>query len=573
MYTGIRGVQILISLLKQYNIRHLVLSPGTRNTALVGSVENDPFFNCYSIVDERSAGYFALGIAEELGVPVCVSCTAATATSNYAPAMKEAYEKGLQLVALTADQDAYTMFHMEDQCIDQVDMYHDFAKMAVDVPMVKSENDAWYCNRRMNEAFLELNHHGQGPVQINYHMSYSLPEISSYPVESLPVTRKINRYENLEDIASFKNILSGKKRILVVCGSMSPNEQLKKTLKEFYKKFNCAIVYDTFSNQADDEFVLPKALGDIANEKTITDLKPDLIITCGSVFYSTIKYFLPVYGESVENWQIAEDGMMIDGYRGLKNIFECQPYEFFKVMTEDTTGINDKLYDAKWKKLTQIMQVGEVPFTNLKAIESFCAAIPSGSVLHTSVLDAIRMSNYVNMDTGVECYANIGADGIDGALSTFLGQGSDDRKLSFLLIGDLSLMYDMNALVGLEGKGVRIFVINNYAGAEFHKNFGVKRIPTLNKHVAAGHTTRMSQCAQMAKLTYLNAQNEMELENALKKFTYESEESMILEVFTNAEQDAETLKKYWEKSRMALPRSMARKCKAIIGRIVRKILP
>lgn len=573
MYTAIKSVQVLISLLKQYNVRHLVLSPGTRNTAFVGSVENDPFFICYSIVDERSAGFFALGIAEELDVPVCVSCTAATATANYAPAMKEASERGLQLVALTADQDAYTMFHMEDQCIDQVDMYHDFVKISVDIPMVKNKDDEWYCNRRINEALLEMNHHNKGPVQINYHMSYSLTEISNYPVIDLPVTRKIERIERIEDVSNYIGILSSKKRILVVCGSMSPNMRLKSALKNFYERYDCAIVYDTFSNQADADFILPKDLGDIANEKTIEDLKPDLIITCGAVFYSTIKYFIPSYGDDVENWQVTEDGMMNDGYRGLKNIFECKPYEFFEAVTESVSRSNDKRYDSAWKEIIRIIHIGEVPFTNLKVIEKFCAKLPAGSLLHTSVLDAIRMSNYVKMDTAVECYANIGADGIDGALSALLGQNSNNKNLSFLLIGDLSLMYDMNALVDLQGSGIRILAINNYAGAEFHKNFGVKRIPTLNKHIAASHSTRMEQCAQIADLTYMSASSEAELESALDGFMQKSSENMILEVFTDAETDAEILKGYWQKNRSALPRSAAGKCKAALGKAARFVLP
>ena len=112
MYSNIPGVQILLSLLKQHNIKHLVISPGTRNTALVHSVECDDFFTCYSVVDERSAGFFALGLSEELDVPVCVTCTAATATCNYMPAIKEAYERNIQLIALTADQDTYSKFHM-----------------------------------------------------------------------------------------------------------------------------------------------------------------------------------------------------------------------------------------------------------------------------------------------------------------------------------------------------------------------------------------------------------------------------------------------------------------------------
>lgn len=214
MYTHIKGVQILISLLKQYNIRHLVISPGTRNTALAHSVETDDYFTCYSIVDERSAGYFALGIAEALDEPVCVSCTAATATCNYLPAMKQAYERGIQLVALTADQDPYGMFHMEDQCIDQVDMFHGYVKCAVDVPMVRNEKDEWYCNRRINEAFPALNQGGKGPIQINYHMSYGLAEISTFDIEQLPETRKIQQYNTLQELLPLAKQLAQKKRIL-----------------------------------------------------------------------------------------------------------------------------------------------------------------------------------------------------------------------------------------------------------------------------------------------------------------------------------------------------------------------
>ena len=189
MYTSVRSVQILISLLKQHNIRHFVNSPGTRNTPLVHSIENDPFFKCYSIVDERSAAYFALGISEVLDVPVCVTCTAATATCNYMPAIKEAYERNIQLIALTADRDLYTMFNMQAQSINQIDMYNGYVKYSVNIPAVINEDDAWYANRKINEAILEMNHHGKGPIQINYRM----PELGKFNVNEIPKERKIRR--------------------------------------------------------------------------------------------------------------------------------------------------------------------------------------------------------------------------------------------------------------------------------------------------------------------------------------------------------------------------------------------
>ena len=152
MYSSVKNVQILISLLKQHNIKYFVNSPGSRNTPLVHSIENDPDFTCFSIVDERSAAFFALGLSEALDEPVCVTCTAATATCNYAPAMKEAYERNIQLIALTADRERYELFQMKEQLINQVNMYNEFVKYAIDVPEVKNLDDELYANRIINEA-------------------------------------------------------------------------------------------------------------------------------------------------------------------------------------------------------------------------------------------------------------------------------------------------------------------------------------------------------------------------------------------------------------------------------------
>ena len=574
MYTHIKGVQILISLLKQFNISHVVLSPGTRNTALAGSIENDPFFHCYSIVDERSAGYFALGLSEALDEPVCVSCTAATATCNYLPAMKEAYERNIQLVALTADQNPYEMFHMEDQCIDQVDMFHGYVKLAVDVPKVMNDADYWYCNRRMNEAFLELDHHGKGPIQINYHMSYDLNEISTYDVEELPVTRKIDRYEINADFAEFANMLSSKKRIMVVGGSeFTEDGKLRRAINTFTEKYNAVVIADTYANiySDNDKIFNPKALGDTITADQVKYLAPDLIISFGAVYYSTIKYFMPVYSNTTEHWQICIDGMINDGYHCLKNVFEMKPEEFFERVNVYADTVNNGEYAVRWKKRMDIVHFPELGFTNLAVIKEFCKTIPDNSLLHTTVLDSIRMSNYVEMKPSIRCFANIGADGIDGALSTYLGQGESEEKPVYLLIGDLSLMYDMNALLQKLPHNIRIVVINNYSGAEFHKNFGLDRIPTLNKHIAAGHRVKIANCCINSQFKYLAATNMEEVREALTILNTESEKPILLEVFTDADKDAKILKSYWMTNRQEIP-GMKLSGKARVKQIVRNIL-
>lgn len=573
MYTHIKSVQILISLLKQFNIRHIVISPGTRNTALVGSIENDVFFKCYSIVDERSAAYFALGLSESLDVPVCVSCTAATATCNYFPAIKEAYERKIQLVALTADQNPYEMFHMEDQCIDKVDMFHGYVKKAVDVPKVMNDSDYWYCNRCINEALLELNHHGKGPVQINYHMSYNLNEISTYDVKKLPITRKIDRYE-VCDFKSIENIIKNKKRLLVIGGSnFDKTGKLRDALNRFTEKHNCVVICDTYANiySENEKIINPRALGDVITQDQISYLEPDLIISFGAIYYSTIKYFIPCYAKNTEHWQIVEDGMINDGYHCLTKVFEMRPEDFFNQINQCSNGMNNEEYFHCWKKRLDMMHFQKLEFSNLAVIREFCNVLPDNALLHTTVLDSIRMSNYAITKPTVRCFANIGADGIDGALSTYLGQGIGEEELVYLLIGDLSLMYDMNALLQKLNSNIRILVINNYAGAEFHKNFGLERIPTLNNYVAAGHNIKIANCCIGSQFEYMMATNMEELKDRLKEFIKPSQKPILLEVFTEADSDANALKAYWNENREEIP-GMKISAKAKIKKVMKKIL-
>lgn len=185
--------------------------------------------------------------------------------------------------------------------------------------------------------------------------------------------------------------------------------------------------------------------------------------------------------------------------------------------------------------------------------------------------DVVSKVNYVEMKPSIRCFANIGADGIDGALSTYLGQGESEEKPVYLLIGDLSLMYDMNALLQKLPHNIRIVVINNYSGAEFHKNFGLDRIPTLNKHIAAGHRVKIANCCINSQFKYLAATNMEEVREALTILNTESEKPILLEVFTDADKDAKILKSYWMTNRQEIP-GMKLSGKARVKQIVRNIL-
>ena len=548
MYSNIPGVQILVSLLKQYNIKHLVISPGTRNTPLVHSVENDNFFTCYSVVDERSAGFFALGLSEALEKPVCVTCTAATATCNYMPAIKEAFEKNIQLVALTADQDTYSKFNMGEQNINQTNMYDRYVNYAVDVPKIENENDYWYFNRSVNEALTKTIKE-KGPVQINFRMNYGLDELSYFPESELRQTRYIETLDkNNIDWKKAAEFLKNKK-VLFFCGSENEDSELvKKEFEKLRKKVNLTILADHYSNLLDESIINPSIMGETYINKEIDSLIPDLIIMTGAIIYSPIKIVGKIFRSVKQIWQISEDGRLNDGFRNVRKIYKTTTLEFLKNINKNIENNENysEEFSENWENIIRLVKFPELEFTHFNAIRKLTEKLPENSLVHMSVLDAIRISNYFKLPSTTKCFANIGADGIDGALSTFLGQASLTKGLAFLLIVDLSLMYDINGLESKIPNNVRILVINNYAGAEFHKNFGLERISTLNKHIAAGHTTTMKDVTSISNLSYLSAKNEEELEKGLEQLVKKSEQPIVLEVFTDADKDAKKLKEFWK---------------------------
>ena len=283
MYSEKRNVCQLLALLKEHNISHFVVSPGSRHIPIVISMEYDPFFKLYSVVDERGASFFAIGLMQRFKEPVGVICTSGTASANYCSAINECLYQELPLLVLTADRQESLRDQHEDQMIRQSTMYSPIVKMVANLPLVKDENDAWFNNRLINQALLELTHHGNGPVQINI----PVPEhIDAFNTLVLPNERKVNRYDlsntNWNRIA---NNLKGK-NILVVCGEGYVfTEEQYKILDEFCKKYDAVVLSDKMSNchvsnSIENAFPVLQAL----SNADVTELAPDIIISIRANF-------------------------------------------------------------------------------------------------------------------------------------------------------------------------------------------------------------------------------------------------------------------------------------------------
>jgi 2-succinyl-5-enolpyruvyl-6-hydroxy-3-cyclohexene-1-carboxylate synthase len=542
--------------MKEWGIKHCVLSAGSRNVPFVHSIEEDPYFHCYSVVDERSAGYFALGLAQELNEPVVISCTSSTATCNYWPPVAEAFYQGVPIVILTSDRDPAMLVQWEDQMIDQVGMYDRHVRKSVSLPIVESRSDEIYCQRLVNEAFLELNHHGTGPVHINIPMKlYN----NSFNIKDLPTVTKIDRFciedHDLlweEKIAQLKTA----KRILVTCGQNSiVTKTLAKNIKEFFQKYNSVIAVEYMSNLELDESINTSVCMDAryATNKKVSELLPDIVISFGGNIMSGIKEQLRKFEGQFEHWSIQEDGRIVDLFKSITKVFECSPDYFFGYCNRILSGAekNDRIYFEQWKAYVDAITIPEFSFSHVYAIKQVVEKISSGALLHLSINNSIRITNFFKLQSNIKVYANIGTHGIDGCLSSFLGQGiASPEKQSYLIIGDLAFFYDMNAIrLRHISKNSHILMINNEGGSEFYFNKMWKNERS-DLHTTARHHTVAEGWVKSNNFKYLCANDKESLIACLPDFMRnDNEQPVFLEVFTDMKHDAEVIYNFFDLSR------------------------
>jgi len=552
MYSNIRSVQIVVALMKQFEIKDVILSPGGSDIPIIHSIETDNFFNCYSVVDERSAVYFAMGMAQELNRPVACVCTSGTAVCNYVPGITEAFYQDVPVLAITADKNPYFQDQLETQKICQNHVFDGVVKKSVDLPLIRTPDDEWLCNRLVNEALIELTHNCRGPVHINIPI---VGRTDIYDCEDLPYERKINivtldcnTLSNLADKAKDK-------KILVVVGQnvvFSIDDQT--AMSEFFKRTNSVFAIEHLSNLSCDGCVYTYPITEMRPQSSLNFLKPDIVISLGNNLSAyELKPFLRKNHETIENWLIRADGSVRDAYKCLTKIIECSPQMFFKSMLSYLPDVIDThtYYDA-WNEESKKVILPEFTFSNFYVAKRLSEIIPENSVLHTAILNSTRIMQFFKLAKGVKVYSNVGALGIDGCFSTFAGQAAATKNLAFLVIGDLSFFYDMNA-AGLNSisNNVRVILLNNGGGSEFQFFMGKKRIPTIDQYICAEHDKVATGWIKSLGYKYYIASTKDELDKVIYTFGQPSDKPMFLEIITDMEEDANKTNTFYDTYRNA----------------------
>ncbi len=558
MYSDNKSIQILISLFKEFGVRYAVLSPGSRNVPVVHSVEKDEYFKCHSIVDERSAGYFAIGLAVETREPVFISCTSATAAVNYSSAVCEAYEQKLPLIILTSDRNPYYLNQLEDQLIPQTELFPGRTKKQITLPIIKDDLDYWYCRRIVNEALLEMNHRGGGPIHINIPTEWGL-YAQNFNTKELPNINPIKRV-TIRDMFAGKipeiDELKSKKRILVIYGQSRPaSKELIQSINSFVTKYNCMISTETISNITCNNEINTNLITRALSKDTFSkEYAPDLVISVNGNYVSLMKGLLKGSSKEFEHWTINEEGVVVDQFKKLTRVFECSTEEFFEYFNTQGGEVSEEnSYFNFWKDKIDSLPKPIFPYSSNYAMGEFLKQVPNNSLVHYGNGVSAHISQYFQVDESLEHYCHTGTTTIDGSVSSFIGHSAVTSRLSFLFIGDLSFFYDMNGIWNrYVGNNVRILIYNNEGGETFHWN-NARDIDTLPKHISAEHFATAKGWVESRGFKYLSATNKEEFDTNLPEFMVtKSDRPIVFEVFTKKDLDAKMIIAYYDECRNIL---------------------
>ena len=545
MISDKKHIQQLAALLLKKGIKDIVISPGSRNAPMINTFSGIPEFNCRNIVDERSAAYFALGLSLATQNPVALVCTSGTAALNYTPAVAEAFYQNIPLIVITADRPDYWIDQAESQCIRQENIYRNFTKKGVSLPLGESEKELWFAARQINECLNLAVSGTPAPVHINILLEEPLHQL----VEAqLPKVKEIEQIETQigfteNDLVQLVETIRQSKKILILAGQLNPNPGLENTLAELVAATGAVVLHEHLSNLADPEFCgsIDMLMAAIQVENP-EDFQPDLLITFGGQFVSKSLKQLLRKNKPLQHWHLSLGCEHFDTYQSLTKVIKSDAADFFGLLSSQVQS-SDKTWFQQWKstedKVDRLRDEFKenLEFCDLKAFELIGQKISENTVIHLGNSSPVRYALIHKRVENAMYFSNRGTAGIDGCLSTAVGFASESDKLNTIILGDLSFFYDSNALWNKYiGANLRIIVIHNGGGNIFSMIKGPSDSPAFEEHFFTGNTHKAEVLAKAFGLDYFKAENETELTKSLDEFySPEQQQAALLEVFTDAE--------------------------------------
>ena len=558
MYSDKENVNILTALLKAWRVAHVVVCPGSRNSPLVHNFNECPEFTCWPVTDERSAGFFALGLSQASDTPVAVCVTSGSALLNLSPAVAEGTYQHRGLIVISADRPMAWIDQQDGQTLPQPNAFGSLVRKCVSLPEIHTAEDRWLCNRLINEALAVRQGVGHPSVHINVPISeplfhYSVPLLEQQRMISF--SRPSTTLENLLACDLVTDFLNARKPMIVLgqWDARIEDEASIETLKQ-----HAAVLYEALGHP----------LGGVNFDEALAsmnegDYLPDFLIYCGGTLVSKrLKQFLRQEIEQV--WEISEDGELHDTFMCAKAVFVGDPHAVLNHLAEAVrqtpparipphNGKRDSFaFVNRWRKVLEAQRLRSIrfspAFSQMAVVRLFEQNVPSDAIVHYANSSSVRLANIYARHY---VYCNRGVNGIDGCVSTAAGFSCATDKLTFVVVGDLAFFYDSNALWNQNlGGNLRILLLNNGRGGIFNLLKGLEQSPARDRLVAAEHYTSAEGVCRAHHVEYHAARSLEELEAQLPMLMRKvptvpsGGRPMLLEVFTNADEDARMFDEY-----------------------------
>jgi len=542
MISDKRPVQDFVSLLVVHRIQHVIITPGSRNAPFSLSLFEHADIHSYSIVDERSAAFIALGMAQQLEQPVVLICTSGTAALNFAPAIAEAYYQRVPLIVVTADRPVEWIDQGEGQSIRQRNVYSNYVKASIEIAEEASEGDlVWYNNRIMDEALRTSVEGVHGPIHINFPLRESLYKVTDQTIAGV---KTVNRARTHLSIAKFELDeivfkMNNSSKIMVLAGQMPPDSDLHLALAEFAEKNNVAVFTEAHSNLSHHRFITTidrMIMGFDAD--SWHDMQPDILITIG---HNTISRKIKDYLRSMptEHWHVDVSGEGLDTFKHLTKIIPLTPVAFFNELKGHATHtIHSDYHERMLGMNTKTRLAGhsfieKANWSDLKVFDVLMNKIPSNSHVQMGNSSVVRYILLSDTRPDLNYFGNRGVAGIDGCTSTAVGASFASGVLTTFISGDIGFFYDSNAFWNsMVGSNLKIIVINNGGGGIFRIIEGPRsHEKAMEKFFETKHTRSAKGLAAMYDIEFMEAIDSDSLNIGLD-WLYQTKCCAILEIHT-----------------------------------------
>lgn len=548
LYPKIPLAQSIIELFRVKGIQNIVISPGSRNAPLTIGFTNNTFFNCYSIVDERCAAFFALGMAQQLQKPVAVICTSGSALLNYYPAFAEAFYSQIPFIVVSADRPKDKIDIGDGQTIRQENVFENHSLFNANlVENACAENDILIQNA-IQTAVLQ-----KGPVHINVPFEEPLYQT----VNQLEYQPKIVQLDNFissanENLEEYTSIWNTSKKKMVIIGGLNPNEIDETYLEQLATDESVVVLTETTSNIHHKNFVNKiDVLITPFTEENFKNFQPEILLTIGGMIVSKrIKTFLRNYPPQ-HHWHV-DTHRAYNTYGCLTKHFKTSVNAFFKAFfalaLKSTSDYQSHIQQIiNYRNNKAITFLSTLQFSDLKAFELIINKLPKNIQLQISNSAAIRYVQLFNMHHSIEVFCNRGTSGIDGSTSTAIGAAVASNKPTVFISGDIGFFYDSNALWNTYiPKNFKIILINNGGGGIFRILEGHQENTTFHTYFETNHTLTAAHLCKMYHIAYSSAKNSDELQSNLEKLFADNNQPMLLEVFTPTIENNKILKDFFE---------------------------